>query len=112
MADYSLKGWKLWWSRHLGWFPIQFCHVCGKAYWGGLPRWWWVHHLYWIGNRSVNLAVVDRSEEKVDFWKWGPTWMPSWADYCSKKCCDIEMDFIGEHGVTLEEFLDELRANG
>jgi hypothetical protein len=34
-------GWRLWYRRCLGWVPVQFCMVCGRAYWGGLPTATW-----------------------------------------------------------------------
>lgn len=37
-----LTGWKYYWVRYLGWFPLQPCRVCWRWYWGGLPmRGWW-----------------------------------------------------------------------
>lgn len=30
-------GWRYFWRRYVGWFPIQFCMICGHWYWGGLP---------------------------------------------------------------------------
>ena len=56
------------WRWHLGWLPWQLCQVCGKCYWGGLPRWWWQ------GGR------------------WQCTWQAAWADYCSRKCANEDME--------------------
>lgn len=59
---------KLWWfylkywRRYAGWFPIQLCMICGKPYWGGLPRPRWL-----FGSRC---------------------WEAAWMDYCSQECCD------------------------
>ena len=36
-----LSGWRYWYRRYLGWFPIQFCMICGGWYWGGLPTLVW-----------------------------------------------------------------------
>lgn len=33
----SVDGFKYWWRRLLGWFPIQPCMACSNWYWGGLP---------------------------------------------------------------------------
>ncbi len=60
----------VWWKRHCGLIPFQFCMVCGRLYWGGWP---------WFSIRE---------------WQW--QWKPWWGDYCSKSCCDEDMDFIEE----------------
>lgn len=43
-----ITGWRYYWRRYLGWLPVQFCMVCGRWYWGGLPRpgWmpWWTDY--------------------------------------------------------------------
>ena len=36
-----LTGWKYWWNRYLGWFPLQPCRICDRWYWGGLPMNGW-----------------------------------------------------------------------
>jgi hypothetical protein len=36
-----ITGWHYYWRRYLGWFPVQFCMMCGKWYWGGLPWGGW-----------------------------------------------------------------------
>lgn len=59
-------GYKAFHRRHLGWFPIQFCMVCGRAYWGGFPQ---------IEARKI-------------------TWLPWWMDYCSQKCADEDSTAI------------------
>ena len=32
-----VTGWRYWYRRYLGWFPIQPCLICRRWYWGGLP---------------------------------------------------------------------------
>lgn len=59
-------GWRYYWRRYLGWFPIQFCMVCGKWYWGGLPE---------IEARKV-------------------VWLAWWKDYCSTKCADEDTEAV------------------
>lgn len=39
---YNRSGWRYLWARYLPWFPIQWCIVCGRAYWGGLPARDWM----------------------------------------------------------------------
>lgn len=69
--SYSFSsGWRYYWHRYLGWCPLQFCAICGKAYWGGLPRWWW-----WEGKIQC-------------------TWQAAWMDYCSRECADIDLDSL------------------
>lgn len=63
--------WRYYYRRYLGWLPVQFCMMCGRWYWGGLPVFWY------------------------RFGKWQWLWMPSWMDYCSKKCCDEELEMLG-----------------
>lgn len=36
-----LTGWKYYWIRFLGWFPLQPCRQCSQWYWGGLPMQGW-----------------------------------------------------------------------
>ena len=36
-----VTGWRYWWRRYLGWFPIQPCIGCGRWYWGGVPTFDW-----------------------------------------------------------------------
>ena len=59
------------WRHWLGWLPVQSCLMCGKWFWAGLP---------WFGIRDLQ-------------WQW---W-PAWSDYCSKGCCDEDLDFCDEH---------------
>lgn len=68
-----MSRWHYLWRRYLGWFPVQFCMVCGRAYWGGLPC------------PSIMEIRAGR------FWGW----LPWWKDYCSKRCADIEMEMLG-----------------
>lgn len=60
---YFATGWRYYWRRWLGWLPLQFCMVCGKPYWGGLPS---------VRLRALRLEVQ---------------WLPWWKEYCSLKCC-------------------------
>jgi hypothetical protein len=32
-----VTGWRYWFRRCFGWFPIQPCIGCHKLYWGGFP---------------------------------------------------------------------------
>lgn len=56
------------WRRYLGWFPVQFCMVCGRWYWGGFPQLAWP--LRW-------------------------QWLPAWNDYCSRRCHDEDLSMLG-----------------
>lgn len=58
--------WSYIWRRYFGWFPIQACYVCGAWYWGGIP-WWSLSDGHW-------------------------QWMPCWMEYCSRECCDAELE--------------------
>jgi hypothetical protein len=69
----TLTGWKGFWRRWLGWMPVQFCMVCGKAYWGGWPQW------EWRDGRLTNI------------------WQAWFMDYCSTKCC--EQDWADEEAA-------------
>ena len=55
------------WRGWLGWLPVQSCLICGKWFWAGVP---------WFNFRDLH-------------WQW---W-PSWSDYCSKSCCDQDLEF-------------------
>jgi len=73
---YQATGFRYWWRRYLGWFPVQWCMVCGRPYWGGWPwpfRWPAAWH-----------------------------WMPWWKDYCSQQCCDIDELEIDSDNLKLE----------
>lgn len=58
----------VWMHRRAIWFPIQFCMICGRPFWAGLPVPKWMPFRW----------TLFRMDE----------WMPGWNDYCSKKCCD------------------------
>lgn len=64
-----LTGWRLFWLQHLGWMPIQMCYTCGRFFWAGFPGCW-------------------------DWRKWRFQWMPWMTEFCSKECCDDEMEFV------------------
>lgn len=32
-----IDGWRYWFRRYLGWFPLQPCILCRRWYWGGFP---------------------------------------------------------------------------
>ena len=66
--------WRYYWRRYLAWFPVQFCFVCGKGFWGGMPSAW--------GWRVWPIC-----------WKW----LPGWNDYCSHECAKSDMEFIDEY---------------
>lgn len=36
-----LTGWKYWFQRYAGWFPLQPCRICWRWYWGGWPMKGW-----------------------------------------------------------------------
>lgn len=59
--------WHYLYRRFLGFLPIQFCMVCSKPYWAGFPGCW---------NRHA----------------WRFDWMPSMSDYCSRACCDEDLE--------------------
>lgn len=86
---------KYFWRRYLGWMPIQFCMVCGKPYWGGLPRWGWVDDFFGFESRSFRM-----------------TWAAWMQDYCSQECHDVDVNSLHEmsrdfnpddDGCTIEE---------
>lgn len=52
-----ITGWRYYWRRYLGWFPIQFCAICGKPYWGGLPSVDWMPS--WMDYCSRDCADED-----------------------------------------------------
>jgi hypothetical protein len=56
---YQATGWRYYWRRYLGWFPVQFCMVCGRAYWGGLPR---LHWRPWMMDSCSNKCA----DEEID----------------------------------------------
>lgn len=66
-----ITGWRYYWRRYLGWLPLQWCMVCGDPYWGGFPRW-----------------SIERGRIRFQ-------WQACWADYCSHKCCDEDLDRLG-----------------
>jgi hypothetical protein len=68
------------WRRHVGWFPIQFCMGCHKPYWGGLPR----YSREWVSDKDFKVFFPGKNTRK----EWVPRWLPSWQDFCSKKCND------------------------
>lgn len=68
------------WRKWMGWCPVQWCMVCGRPYWGGLPRWTitWVSndmidHKVWLPGKNCHRAIV-------------PIWLPWWKEYCSCEC--------------------------
>lgn len=62
--------------RYLGWLPVQFCMMCSKPYWGGLPRFWVV--------KKWEFAPTPKTYR----WRLACTWQASWREYCSKECND------------------------
>ena len=68
---YAMWIWHYWYRLLLGWLPVQFCMICGKPYWGGLPRFWY-------------RKVSTHPSHRMLMW----TWQASWMDYCSKKCAN------------------------
>lgn len=83
---HTITGWRYAWRHYLGWFPVQFCMVCGKPYWGGLPRW----TRTWVSDRDHRTFTPG-----VNTWKaWEPLWLPWWKDYCSRRCADEDLDLI------------------
>jgi len=79
-----ITGWRYWYRRYFGWIPIQFCMVCGKWYWGGLPRWWVIREGFKVTNKahpSYPNGFKTRGVYRIRM-----TWAASWMDYCSMKC--------------------------
>lgn len=76
-----ITGWRYYWRRYLGWFPVQFCMVCGKPYWGGLPKFEW--------QLCENLDRGPMMKRRLIC-----VWMPWWMDYCSQKCADEEIETL------------------
>ena len=37
-----MTGWRYYCRRYLGFLPGQFCVICGRWYWGGLPWFDWM----------------------------------------------------------------------
>lgn len=64
----QITGWKYYYRRYLGWFPVQFCVVCGRPYWGGFPE------------MEIYLGRL------VSKWQ---AWM---MEYCSLECCEKDTD--------------------
>lgn len=67
-------GWRYCHRRWCGWFPVQFCVVCGRAYWGGWPSAW------------LTRSPFSRWRFRVDIWQ---PWM---IDYCSPACCRLDWE--------------------
>lgn len=65
-----IDGWRHWYRCWCGWFPVQFCMVCGKPYWGGFPR-----IGRWYGKGRIRF-----------------TWLAWWKDYCSRACADEDLE--------------------
>lgn len=78
---HTAEGFHYYWRRYLGWMPVQKCMVCGKWYWGGLPRFWFV---------KVT-RYMPGGERAGDRYRFCCTWQASWMDYCSHKCCEEDM---------------------
>lgn len=74
-----MTGWRYWYRRRLGWIPIQPCMMCGKWYWGSLPRWW-----FWPSKHHVGL------ERR----RWRQTWQASWKEFCSAKCNEESLEML------------------
>lgn len=78
--DYNKRA--VWMHRHMEWFPIQFCMVCGKLFWAELPR--FERTYVSIDSADHRNWIVGKNCKK----KWVVLWLPGWNDYCSRKCCD------------------------
>lgn len=57
--------WRRWWGRYLAGVPVQWCTMCGRAYWGGFPLW----------------------NFRQRRWQW----LASYKEFCSRKCADEEV---------------------
>jgi len=74
-----IAGWRYYWRRYLGFVPVQFCMVCSRPYWGGLPRF----SREWVSDRDHRKFIPGKN-----CWRaWVVNWMPWWKDYCSMACC-------------------------
>lgn len=78
---FTAQGWKYYYQRYLGWFPIQFCMVCSKPYWGGFPTW--------------GVRFTRRNETYAN--RLVQTWQASWREYCSMKCCQEDNEECWKH---------------
>lgn len=67
-----VSGWRYYWRRYLGWFPVQFCVICGRPYWGGFPY--------------PSLDQIRAGH----FWQW----IPWWSDYCSQRCAEDDLESL------------------
>lgn len=59
-----MNRWRYLYRRYLGWLPVQFCMVCGRAYWGGFPCFEW--------DRRTKRPIC--------------TWAAWMMDYCTSEC--------------------------
>lgn len=88
---FTITGWRLYYRRYLGWFPIQFCMVCSKPYWGGFPTWGWVKETYYTTSIFSNTLKLTHRH------KLQQTWQASWREYCSMKCCQEDNEECWRH---------------
>ncbi len=79
---FTVSGWRYHYRRYLGFMPVQWCMVCGRAYWGGFPRFWLVSRLIYIGDDCITTFT-----HKTRRWRLECTWQAWWQDYCSSSCC-------------------------
>lgn len=75
-----MKRWHYYYRRYLGFIPIQFCMICGKPYWGGLP-------LFGFASETS--------------WKLTWLWQASWQDCCSRQCNEIDFELAKAMTVDL-----------
>lgn len=80
--------WKYYWRRYLGWFPVQFCMVCGHWYWGGFPQW----------SKDIYFGQKDGKPHWCCIWQ---AWM---KEYCSRECADIDMESQMEAANEVDDF--------
>lgn len=96
---YTVSGWRYWYRRYCGWIPIQFCMICGRWYWGGLPRFWITNK---VAGQKTNNYEGNIYQTPIYKKGIGATWLPSWKDYCSQKCCD-------DDGTAIDKYFESIR---
>jgi len=58
---FFVAGWRYYWGRYLTWVPVQFCIVCGRGYWAGIP--WFDWRPGWSDYCSRECCERDCAEE-------------------------------------------------
>jgi hypothetical protein len=81
---------------HCGWLPVQFCMECGRPFWAGFPRWWFVKHYVYVEEYKKGEHPDAEFEPVTSYprghvYKWEQTWQGGWQDMCSLECSDADM---------------------